>query len=64
MIKLGDFVKTRKGADFWGVVIALDNDVESPGCTVKAVAVGFRGSKHVYPLAQVERCNDRGAPLG
>lgn len=54
-LKTGDMVETVKGAEFWGRIIALDNDAESPGATVLAVAPGFRRTKHVYPLAQLQR---------
>lgn len=30
MIKLGDYVRTIKGAEFWGIVIALDSDNAAP----------------------------------
>lgn len=53
--KLGEFVETKKGAKFWGQIIAFDNDMASPGCTVLAIAPGFEGTKHVYPLAQIKR---------
>lgn len=52
--KLNDIVKTIKGAQFWGVIIAFDNDEQSPGCTVMAIAPGFEGIKHVYPLKQLD----------
>lgn len=51
--KLGDIVETVKGAKFWGEIIAFDNDGKSAGCTVLAVAHGFEGTKHVYPLKQL-----------
>ena len=54
-LAIGDLVETVKGARFWGRVIALDNDPASPGCTVLAIAPGFEGTKHVYPLAQLRR---------
>lgn len=52
-INLGDIVETTKGAKFWGRAIAIDGDKASPGCTVLAIAPGFEGTKHVYPLAQL-----------
>jgi hypothetical protein len=52
---LGDIVETAKGARFWGRVIAFDTDRASPGCTVLAIAPGFEGTKHVYPLAQLRQ---------
>lgn len=51
--KLHDIVETVKGAKFWGEIIAFDTDFERPGCTVMAIAPGFEGVKHVYPLAQL-----------
>lgn len=51
--KLGDIVETSKGASFWGEIIAFDNDGKSAGCTVLAIAPGFEGTKHVYPLKQL-----------
>jgi len=51
--ELGDVVETIKGAQFWGIIIAFDNDLKSPGCTVLAIQPGFRGTKHVYPLVQL-----------
>ncbi len=50
---LGDLVQTIKGASFWGEIVAFDNDENLPGCTVKAIALGFEGIKHVYPLKQL-----------
>lgn len=52
--KLNDIVETVKGAKFWGEIIAFDTDQERPGCTVMAIAPGFEGTKHVYPLAQLQ----------
>lgn len=51
--RLGDLVETVKGAKFWGEIIAFDNDGKSAGCTVLAIAPGFEGTKHVYPLKQL-----------
>lgn len=51
--KLHDIVETVKGARFWGEIVAFDTDLERPGCTVMAIAPGFEGVKHVYPLAQL-----------
>ena len=53
--RLGDIVETAKGAAFWGEIIAFDNDGKSAGCTVLAIAPGFEGTKHVYPLKQLRR---------
>lgn len=50
---IGDIVRTIKGANFWGRIIAFDSDLASPGCTVMAIADGFAGTKHVYPLTQL-----------
>lgn len=52
--KLGDIVETVKGAKFWGEIIAFDNDEALPGCTVRAIDPGFLGTKHVYPLKQLQ----------
>lgn len=51
--RMYDVVKTVKGAQFWGKIIAFDEDEQSPGCTVMAIAPGFEGIKHVYPLKQL-----------
>lgn len=58
-LKLGDIVHTKKGAEFWGVIIAIDNDRDNPGCTVRATQPGFAGTKHVYPLVQLARGHRR-----
>lgn len=52
--KLHDIVETVKGAKFWGEIIAFDSDPERPGCTVMAIAPDFAGTKHVYPLGQLQ----------
>lgn len=54
-LQMGEFVRTRKGARFCGKIIAFDNDTKNPGCTVLAVHPDFAGTKHVYPLAQLEK---------
>jgi hypothetical protein len=54
-LAIGDIVETIRGAGFWGRIIAFDNDEASPGCTVMAIAPGFEGTKHVYPLHQLQR---------
>jgi hypothetical protein len=51
--QIDDVVETVKGAEFWGRIIAFDADPVNPGCTVMAIAKGFRGTKHVYPLKQL-----------
>lgn len=56
--KLNDIVKTIKGAQFWGVIIAFDNDEHLPGCTVMAIAPGFEGIKHVYPIKQLDHVSE------
>lgn len=58
-MKLGDYVETIKGANFYGTIIAFDNDEKSPGCTVLAVHPDFAGTKHVYPLAQLKLSEKR-----
>lgn len=52
---IGDRVRTKKGAKFVGRIIAFDVDEMSPGCTVRAMHPEYEGTKHVYPLAQLER---------
>lgn len=52
--RMYDVVKTIKGAQFWGKIIAFDEDEQSPGCTVMAIAPGFEGTKHVYPIKQID----------
>lgn len=55
--ELGDLVRTVKGAKFWGKIISFDNDPDShPGATVLAIDPRFHGTKHVYPLKQLEAC--------
>jgi hypothetical protein len=51
---LGDNVETIKGAKYWGEIIAFDTDDSLPGCTVLATDPGFAGTKHVYPLKQLQ----------
>lgn len=55
-IDIGDIVKTKKGANFSGRVIGLYEDYETgvPGAVVQADREAYRGTKHVYPLAQLE----------
>ena len=63
-IEIGDEVRTKKGAAFRGIVIAIDTDAISPGCTVRADHPWFTGTKHVYPLVQLEivrKGDDHGA---
>lgn len=52
--RLGDNVETIKGANYWGEIIAFDTDDALPGCTVLATDLGFAGTKHVYPLKQLQ----------
>lgn len=52
----GDIVETFKGASFWGRLISIERvDPAKPGGTVLAIAPGFEGTKHVYPLSQLRR---------
>jgi hypothetical protein len=51
---IGSAVRTKKGAKFWGMIVAIDVDEMNPGVTVMATHPNFRGTKHVYPLAQLE----------
>jgi len=61
-IKIGQLVATMKGASFWGRVIGLhDLDGDKPGAVVEAVAEGFEGTRHVYPLAQLTHYSPSGA---
>lgn len=59
-LRVGEFtlldeVETIKGAKFWGIIIAFDMDIKSPGCTVMAIDPDFAGTKHVYPIAQIKK---------
>jgi len=52
---LGMPVKTVKGAEFCGTVVAEFVTTEGmPHVVVEATTVGFRRSLHVYPSHQVE----------
>ena len=53
-VRVGGFAKTIKGANFWGRVVALYEI--APGewrADVLAVADGFAGTLHVYPVKQL-----------
>lgn len=60
---LGDNVETIKGANYWGEIIAFDTDDALPGCTVLATDPGFAGTKHVYPLKQLQHRRKMVRPL-
>lgn len=59
-IRLNQLVKTTKGAQFWGRVIGThDMFGDKPGAVVEAIAEGFQGTRHVYPIAQLEPYADK-----
>lgn len=52
--KVGDTVRTIKGASFWGVVKALyEVEPDNWRADVFAVDPGFYGTLHVYPTSQL-----------
>lgn len=54
-LRLGARVRTSKGAAFRGRLIAFhDWDGDLPGATVEATDAAFKGTRHVYPLKQLE----------
>jgi len=56
MTLLGMPVKTVKGAEFCGTVVAEFVTTEGmPHVVVEATSPGFRRSLHVYPTHQVEQ---------
>lgn len=58
-IKVGDRVRTVKGANFCGVVLAVYPKLDgTPHCTVEATDPQFRGTTHVYPLVQVGKFDE------
>lgn len=47
----GDLVRTRKGANFSGVVVVLYDSLGGyPHAVVEAVEPGFEDTEHLYPL--------------
>lgn len=52
---LNDEVRTIKGAAFRGVIIGF-HGIGGPnvGCVVEAEHEWFKGTRHVYPLKQLE----------
>ena len=52
----GDYVRTIKGAHFWGIVVSVYVLEETEWrVDVLAIAPGFEGTLHVYPAKQLER---------
>lgn len=55
MMLLGMPVRTIKGAEYCGTVVAEFHSLEgNPHVVVEATTPGFRRSMHVYPALQVE----------
>jgi hypothetical protein len=51
----GDFVCTAKGANFEGIVLVVYEKLDgSLGAVVEAIADGFEGTTHVYPIGQLK----------
>ena len=65
LFHIGDIVETAFGAKFWGKIVSFDDDPDSqPGATVLAIHPEFKGTKHVYPLKQLQHRPDPSTPAG
>lgn len=57
-LKVGDFVRTCKGAAFCGQVVSVYDSLNgTPHCVVEATEKGFERTQHLYPTIQLESSN-------